>query len=208
MNKVSLAVSLLSALSALIAAAVTFYSVPRAERIAQTHITDKIEVAAGQKWKASRARVRRLRRQAELVSAQRITDLAGLLAGRKRTDVRDEWRAHLSGEVGQELPAWRKFRAALGFVLAALRYRFQDVTDLAWRPVDNLLASRDFSNVAVLLATLSVVVIFIREGGLYGLADHLESVAVVWGASLGVIHVGRQWRGVKPPEREQRRRSR
>jgi hypothetical protein len=59
----------------------------------------------------------------------------------------------------------------------------------------------------VLAPTLGVSALFIRQGGLYGLADHLEAVAVVWGAAAGLIHFGRKWRDVRPPEREPRRKS-
>jgi hypothetical protein len=139
------------------------------------------------------------------VSPQRLTGIAVFLAGRKRAALGCEWRSHLSGETGAGLPHDRQVREAAGFLLAALRYRLRDAADFAWQPVDALLASRDLSNLWVLLATLSVVVVFIRHGGLYELADNLGSVAVIWGAAFGGIHVGRKWRGVKPPKHEPRR---
>jgi hypothetical protein len=56
-----------------------------------------------------------------------------------------------------------------------------------------------------MLPTLSICEVFIHEGGLFAVADHLEAVAVAWGASAGLIHLGRQLRDVKPPERKPRR---
>lgn len=138
--------------------------------------------------------------------SERLADLAVSLAGRKRAVMDSEWRAHLSGETGKGLPADRQVREAVGFLLAAIRYRLQDLADLLWRPVDAVLASRELSNLVVVLATLAVTAVFIRQGGLYGLADNLGSAAVVWGAAFGLVHVGRQWRDVRPPERKPRRR--
>jgi hypothetical protein len=103
------------------------------------------------------------------------------------------------------LPEGRQVREAAGFVLAAIRYRLQDIVDFAWKPVDTVLASRRLSNLFVLLATLGIVAIYLHHGGVYELADNLEGVAVAWGAAFGLIHVGRQWRGVKPPERKPRK---
>ena len=71
-------------------------------------------------------------------------------------------------------------------------------------PVETVLASRTVSNLVVLLVTLATAAISTRQGGLYGLADNLVGVGVVWGAAFGLIHYGRQWRDVKPPERKPR----
>ena len=79
---------------------------------------------------------------------------------------------------------------------------FRDAADLAWQPVDGMLASRKLSNLLVLIVTLATAMIFIRQGRVYALADNLGSVAVVWGAAFGLIHYGRKWRDVKPPERK------
>jgi hypothetical protein len=108
-------------------------------------------------------------------------------------------------ENGTDLPSRRQAREAAGFVLAAVRYRLQDVTDLAWRPVDTLLESREMSNLTVVLATLVIVVFFLRRGCLNDLANNLVNVAVVTSLALGAIHGGRRYRGVKPPKRKPRR---
>jgi hypothetical protein len=99
------------------------------------------------------AQARRLRRRLAGAAAWRITDLATILAGRKRPGLRDEWRAHLAGEAGREMPASQRAAAALGFVAAAIRYRLQDVADLAWVPADAILKSRMLSNLVVWLPT-------------------------------------------------------
>ena len=139
------------------------------------------------------------------VSPQKLTSFAVLIAGRERAALGTEWRSHLSGEVGTGLPADRQVREAAGFVMAALRYRVQDAADFAWRPVDAVLGSRHLSNLAVLLATVSMAVVFLRNGGLYNFAVNFQNVAAVWAAAYGLIRVGRWWRGVKPPKHEPRR---
>lgn len=145
------------------------------------------------------------RRQYARVSPQKLTGLAVFIAGRRRAAVGCEWRAHLCGETGAGLSADRQVREAAGFVLAAICYRLQDAADLAWKPVDSVLGSRVLSNLFVLLATLSFSLWFAQKAGVYGLAASLESVLVVFGASHGLILVGRWWRGVKPPEHKPRR---
>lgn len=149
--------------------------------------------------------VRRPRRRRARISPQRLTSLAVLIAGRQRAGVSGEWRSHLAGETGAGLSESRQVRAAAGFMLAAMRYRLRDLADLLWPPADAVLASRELSNLAALIPTLYVSVLFIREGGLIGLADHLEDAAVVWGGGYALIRLGRWWRGVKPPKHKPRR---
>jgi len=165
---------------------------------------DRRVVVATDPAKALRSRLS-FRKQYTRVSPQKLTSLAVFIAGRDRSAVGCEWRSHLGGETGAGLSADRQVREAAGFVLAAVHYRFQDATELAWRPVDAVLGSRAMSNCFVLLATLGFSLWFTRKVGVYGLAASLESVAVVFFASLGVIHVGRRWRDVKPPEHKPRR---
>jgi hypothetical protein len=139
------------------------------------------------------------------LSPQKLTKLAVFIAGRERAAVASEWRSHLSGEGGSGLPADRQVREAAGFVLAAIQYRVQDIVDLAWKPADAVLASRKLSNMVVFFATLIIALIYVHQGGPYELADNVGGVGVTWGAAFGLIHVGRQWRGVKPPQRKPRR---
>jgi phosphate/sulfate permease len=137
--------------------------------------------------------------------ASGLTRAAVFLAGRERVALRDEWQDHLSGENGAGLGRRQQFAAALGFVRAAVRYRLLDAAELAWRPVDAVLGSRDLSGLVVLLPTLGVSVLFIRQGGLDVLAGNLVNVGAVGGAACTLIRAGRWRRGVKPPARPPRR---
>jgi hypothetical protein len=139
------------------------------------------------------------------MSPQRLTGIAVFIAGRERADLGEEWRAHLYEQTGRGLPADQQAMEAVGFVRAAVLCRAEDVEDWLWEAVDAVLASRWMSSLFVLLAMVSIAVVFIRQGGLYGLADNVGGVAVVFAAALGVIHVGRKVRDVKPPEHKPRR---
>jgi hypothetical protein len=152
-----------------------------------------LPVATGRPWYAR-------------MSPQRLTGIAVFIAGRReRADLGEEWRAHLSEQTGRGLPPDQQAMEAVGFVRAAVRCRAEDVEDWLWESVDAVLASRWMSSLFVLLAMVSIAVVFIRQGGLYGLADNIGGVAVVFATALGVIHVGRKVRDVKPPEHKPRR---
>ena len=139
------------------------------------------------------------------MSVSSLTDLAVLLAGRRRLALRDEWRAHLAGESGHDAVTWRKVREALGFVSSAMQYRLAEAADLAWRPVDAVLGSRTLSNLFVWGPVIVTLFAIVHHDGRFGLvADDQDPVAL--GAFLyGVIRTGRWWRGVKPPEPKARR---
>jgi hypothetical protein len=139
------------------------------------------------------------------MSQQRLTGIAVFIAGRERADLGEEWRAHLCEQTGRGLPADQQAMEAAGFVRAAVLCRAEDVEVWLWESVDAVLASRWMSSLFVLLAMVSIAVVFIRQGGLYGLADNIGGVAVVFATALGVIHVGRKLRDVKPPEHKPRR---
>jgi hypothetical protein len=83
--------------------------------------------------------------------------------------------------------------------------RFRRATDLAWSPVDAVLAARDLSNLVVVAATLGMAALCLREGGLDGLIVNVPGLAVIWSAIYGLIRLGRRWRDVHPPEHETRR---
>lgn len=130
-----------------------------------------------------------------------MTGLAALIAGRKRhPGLRDEWRSHLAGETGLGLPAGPRIRAALGFVVAAVRYRLRDVEDLMWILADRVLRSRVLSNLAVLIPTTGMALfIFLHEGTL-GVMKAMESIGMTGGLLYGLVRVGRKLRDVKPPD--------
>lgn len=89
-----------------------------------------------------------------------------------------------------------------------LRRRFRHGVELAWSPVDAVLAARDLSNLVVMAATLAAAVPCARDGSLTAVITNLPALAVVWGAAYGLIRLGRWWRGVRPPEHEPPRRQR
>jgi hypothetical protein len=132
--------------------------------------------------------------------APRIADLAAVLAGRKRPALREEWREHLSG-----LPARRKADAALGFVVAAVRYRLRDAAEVAWIPADAVLKSRPLSNLVVGMPTVTAAVILFRHDGIDGVIASWESIAGIGGVLYTMIRVGRWWRNVKPQDPQPRR---
>jgi hypothetical protein len=78
--------------------------------------------------------------------------------------------------------------------------RLRHGAELAWSPVDAVLAARDLSNLVVMAATLAVAGLCARDGGLAAVIENLPALAVVWGAACGLIRLGRWWRGVRPPE--------
>jgi hypothetical protein len=130
----------------------------------------------------------------------KVTDLAAIIAGRKRPGVREEWHAHLVGEVGHELPIWQKVAAALGFMAAAVRYRLQDAAEVAWIPADAVLRSRPLSNLVAGTPTVTAAAILFRHAGTVGVLASAESIAAIGGSLYAMIRVGRWWRGVKPQE--------
>jgi hypothetical protein len=138
-------------------------------------------------------------------SAWSLTDFAAFLAGRRRPVLRDEWRAHLSGESGHELATWRKVRQALGFVAAAIKLRLADAADLAWRPADAVLGSRTLSNLFVGGPVIVVLFAIVHHDGRFGLVTDIQDAGELGAFLYGVIRTGRWWRGVKPPEPRARR---
>ncbi|MGD0244408.1 MAG: hypothetical protein ABSB59_29360 [Streptosporangiaceae bacterium] len=83
---------------------------------------------------------------------------------------------------------------------------FRHGIELAWSPVDTVLAARDLSNVVVMGATLAVAILCASDGGLAAVIMNIPALAVVWGAAYGLIRLGRWWRGVRPPEHQPPRR--
>jgi len=152
-------------------------------------------------------RIRKFRARRAEVTTKRLTGLAVFIAGRRGTVISAEWCAHLSGETGTGLPSRRQARESAGFVLAAVRYRLQDASDLWWRLAERVLVSRSYSKMVVWLPSLIAVMMVIRRESLYGVVVHFESLASLTGALSLTIHVGRKRRGVKPPKRVPRRRS-
>lgn len=140
------------------------------------------------------------------IYAQRTTDLAVIIAGRKRgSSLREEWRRHLAGDEGRRLLPQERLCAASGFAVAAVRYRLRDASVLAWRPADAVLSSRFLSNLFVWGPVIVALVAIVHHDSRFGLlADDQDPVAL--GAFLYVvIKTGCWWRGIKPPEPKARR---
>ena len=131
--------------------------------------------------------------------------IAVLLVGQKRWEVREEWRSHVTGWAGGGLSRQEHVGAPCGFLWAAVRYRFEDAADLAWRPVDAVLGSRTLSNLFVWGPVVATLVAIVHHDGRFGLvADDQDPVAL--GAFLYVvIKTGRWWRQIKLPEPKPRR---
>jgi hypothetical protein len=129
-----------------------------------------------------------------------LTDLASLLAGRRRPALRAEWRAHLAGESGHDPVTWRKVKEALGFVASALQCRGRDMAEAAWIPIDAILKSRKLSNMLVFGPTWAAAMYILRHVGTLGVLTSAESISAIGGGLYGLVRVGRWWRNVKPPE--------
>jgi hypothetical protein len=134
-----------------------------------------------------------------------LTTFAGLLAGRKHSASRIEWLAHLAGERGHHLGRRSQTFAALGFVVAAVRFRFEDATDLAWMPVDAVLRSRFLSGIFIMGPVLAVVLVILRRDGRYGLVLDIQDPFCTGVCTWGTIFGLRKYRKVKPPEPKPRR---
>ena len=138
-------------------------------------------------------------------SPHRLAGLAVFLAGRRRSVLADEWRAHLVGWPGRGLSLRDQTRAARGFLWAAVRYRLGDAADLAWRPVDSMLRSRAKSNLFVWLPVLAAVLAVVHHDGWYGLIANAENLIETWAGFYATVRVGRWYRKVRPPEPKPRR---
>ena len=140
-------------------------------------------------------------------SARSLTNLAALLAGRRRSELHDEWHAHLASESDHDPVARAKVRhrQALGFVAAAVQLRLADAADLAWRPVDAVLGSRTLSNLFVWGPVIVTLFAIVHHDGRFGLVADDQDPAALGAFLYVVIKTGRWWRGVKPPEPKARR---
>jgi hypothetical protein len=134
-----------------------------------------------------------------------LTGVAGFLAGRKRSEVRLEWRSHLSGWPDHGLSRQEQLRDARGFLWSAVRFRLQDAADLAWQPVDAVLGSRTLSFLFVWLPVFVWMVAIVRHDGRYGLvADDQDYIALAIGL-YATVKGGRRYRRIKLPKHKLRR---
>lgn len=167
-----------------------------------------VQVAEGKSIRVTvtvRGSSKRIAWQLAKFSVLGLTDLAVLLAGRRRPVLRDEWRAHLAGEGGHDPATWAKVRQAFGFVASAIQFRLADAADLAWRPVDAALGSRTLSNLFVWGPVAVVLAVIDRHDGRFGLVADIQDPVALGAFLFVVIRTGRWWRGVKLPEPKARR---
>jgi hypothetical protein len=84
--------------------------------------------------------------------------------------------------------------------MTAIRCRFADAAEAAWRPFDAILRSRTLSNVVVFGPTAMGALVIFRHEGALGVLATAESISAIGGLLYGLIRVGRWYRNVKPPE--------
>jgi hypothetical protein len=145
---------------------------------------------------------RHRQKRVAVISPRRLTAAAVLLAGPKRSAVRDEWRSHLAGWTGCGLVQDEQIRAARGFLWSAVRYRLSDAVGLVGRGFDAVLRSRSMSNLAIWIPVLLAVLAIVRHEGLYGLITYDLNLIELGGGAYGAIRYGRCRRGVKPTKRK------
>ena len=129
--------------------------------------------------------------------------LAGWLVGSRHAHLRDAWAADLYGDPERgRPPADQQLRLAAGFVVAAIRMRLQDLTNLAWRPVDVLLASSYGSRLAIPTPSAIAVVMVVHSSGLYGLVANAENLTCIATAPYLAVKGLRRYRHISPPKRQ------
>jgi hypothetical protein len=133
-----------------------------------------------------------------------LTGAAVFLAGKKRSEVRDEWRCHLYGWPDRRLSREEQVRAARAFLVTAVRYRLQDTADLGWQAVDAVLKSRTLSNLFVWVPVLVAMLAIVHHERLYGLIANADNLTALWGVPYAAIKVGRRCRRVKPGRKPRR----
>ncbi|WP_446039755.1 hypothetical protein [Streptomyces sp. SID1121] len=118
-----------------------------------------------------------------------VTALAARLAGRRRSYLRTEWLAHLSGdpENGVVLSSRQRRRYAFGFLVAALRLRLADVARPCWRPVDWLLGKEARTQGFIALVVGAQATYIVGRGGLIALVTEVWEPCGILGAALYVL---------------------
>lgn len=131
--------------------------------------------------------------------------LAVFITGRKRAHLSEEWRSHLLNDMSNDLSSLRKAQGALGFLLAAVRFRIGDVCDLFWWLADMILASRELSGLAVATPLVAAALLMIHYAGVNGLASNADNLVPLGSALYAALLIGRWRRGEKPPRSKPRR---
>ncbi|MGW3105214.1 hypothetical protein [Streptomyces sp. NPDC001100] len=119
-------------------------------------------------------------------AARRTANLAAHVAGRRRSQLHNEWTAILAGapEDGITFSPQRQILLAFGFLAAAVRMRARDAVRPAWRPVDWLLRAPSRTNAFITTAVGTQAVYIVGDGGLGALATEIWEPCGIAGASL------------------------
>jgi hypothetical protein len=108
-------------------------------------------------------------------------------------------------ESGHDPADWQKAAEAFGFIVTAVKLRSSDAANAAWVPIEAILRSRTLSNLFVFLPTGAAAYLVLRHEGTLGLVKAAESIFAIGVVLYGLIHTGRWWRNVKPPQPKARR---
>jgi hypothetical protein len=143
--------------------------------------------------------------RASAALSQPTTSLALLIAGRRRSRLRDEWKSDLTGPDGEPVPPWLQLRHVAGYMIAALRYRMvNDLGDALGRVLDAILASRVRTAVVAFTLVAIQAGAILRLRGLSGLLAGADQPAALAGALALAIRWLRNCRGVRPTKRARR----
>ncbi len=146
-------------------------------------------------------------RRRNLANADHLATLHAIWTAETQAARDDRYRDLVTAALppGHQFGRWGQLRAALGFVAAAVRFRAEDAADLAWMPIDAVLRSRFVSGIFIVGPVIVMTMAIARHDGRFGLVTQIGSIGVL-AAFLGwLIKVGRDWRGVRPPEHRPRR---
>jgi hypothetical protein len=132
-----------------------------------------------------------------------LTNLAILLAGRRRAHVRDAWKSDLDrprdlADGESAVSGARKVIYAAGLVRAAAHYRIDDASVLWWRLADGVLASRSWSRLMLVSPCSMAVAMIVNREGFYGLVINAENLLAIGTISVGLVYGGRRVRKVTP----------
>lgn len=132
-----------------------------------------------------------------------IAYLACVIAGRRRSQYRDEWPVILDHipDQHERRQAWRRLGCAFGFLVAALHFRARDVSKPGWRAVDWTLR-KDCRRDAAITALTGLLAVYLtaREGVYAFVTVNWQPCAGLGGGLFVFTHWLRRVRGVEVEE--------
>jgi hypothetical protein len=148
----------------------------------------------------------RIRASLSRLSVRSLTSLAVLLAGRDGPALLEESNGHLAGWDGHdELRGWAKLKQAAAFVKAGAEYRYLNITEAAWKPVDAALRSRFWTGLFVAGPTIVDTFEVLTHKGAMTVLTSWGSIFCVGAGLAGAVKGLRKYRDVHPPEPKARR---